>query len=211
MTTREITDEEAWAFALENEGLANKLCRRFNLNGLPPGVDFEWLKSEAWDGLFNAAKKWDPEKARFSTFAMFVMKNHLLNRLHAHVAAQGGSRSRNSKQRVAWVDSIEGHADWLSRTYADVGDDFPEPAYLGVEDPGYEAVDEASEGQMWMERLASLDLNEKQRRIAELRVSGMMFKDIAEVFETSTQAVEQLWRHHVLLPLREMASLEQAS
>lgn len=54
------TDEEAWAVALENEGLANKICRSAIQRGAHPrGVDFDWLKSHAWEGLFKAAKKWD--------------------------------------------------------------------------------------------------------------------------------------------------------
>lgn len=195
MSVREITDEEAWEFALANEGLLNKLCRRFTNQGLPRGIDFEWLKSEGWEPLFNAAKKWDPEKAAFSTFAMFVMRNHLINQMRRHEAAQGGPRGHTKNGRIAWVGSIEGDVEHM-RNQMDNGDgaDFA-PQYLGVEDPGYEALEDRDEGRLWLDRIEGPGFTELGRRVVHLRVyEGLEFQDIAEVLGTSTQNAFGVWR-----------------
>lgn len=190
------TNEEAWAMALENEGLANKICRRFLDKGVPRGIDFEWLKSVAWEGLHRAAKQWNPKVARFSTFAMLVMRNELLRAMQRHEAAQGGPRSHDSKVRVAWVGSIEADTDF----YARMGESptkQAEPAYMAVEDPGYEEVDErlSSEGVFWMERLEGLlkDLPEHHQDWIRQRLAGRMFTEIAADAGVTGEAVRGIF------------------
>lgn len=194
------TDEEAWAMALENEGLANRVCRNFTTNGLPRGVDFEWLKSIAWEGLYLAAKTWDPSRGKFSTIATVIIRHELIRHMRRHEAAQGGPRSNNgNNDRVAWVNSIEGDTEHLRSRLHDNrnngGSDDISPDYLAAEDPGYEEVEDRLSETGVVERLLALaPLTERERDIVDRKIDGAAPKDIADEFGVTVQAISLSWQ-----------------
>lgn len=61
-----LSDEEVERLVLENQGLAYKVASAYRLHS---GADRDDLNQAALIGLFEAARKYDPDRGKFSSYA----------------------------------------------------------------------------------------------------------------------------------------------
>jgi RNA polymerase sigma factor (sigma-70 family) len=73
-----MTDAEAWALVLENQGLVRSVIARFLRGPARQGFEFDELLTAAQLGAFRAAKTWDASKGRLSTWLVPAIRNALL-------------------------------------------------------------------------------------------------------------------------------------
>lgn len=192
------TPAENWEIAEANRGLAKRVVRKFCLQGYG-SFTLAWddLGSEAMLALYKAASKFDPSRGfRYSTLATVYVRNHLLDALQTDLRATGGTREKfKDSKRVAWVQSLEEVAEWVS------DDDFTsdELSQMGSGEHT-EWTDEEIDRQVLLRRLSDRvarfrpSLTEQERTVLDGRLTGKPFADIGEEMGVTKQRAEQAWQ-----------------
>lgn len=203
---REMSNEEIWAKALENEGLLNQVVGRVFRKGAQ-GLEFEDLKSAGWEGLYSAVSTFDPDKGyRFSTYASTCIFNKLMSVLQLEIAAHGGSRGRGRRKRHAFVQSLD---EWLfegdkggqgnpgtgafspgeTRPYGRSGAAKRTPA---LQEGHEDEVIRRFNGAYYMGLLLELELDERSRDMVMLRLDGWSLNRIGEKYGVTRERVRQV-------------------
>src|ERR1051326_361596 len=118
------TPEDIAAIVTANRGLAMKAVSKWFQRGLTSStMDFGDMEQEAMVGLTQAAQTYDPSKGfTFGTYATKCVNTRVWCAIFDNNKPSGGSRKRDkgkNKERVAWVESLEGFADKMSSRGAD--------------------------------------------------------------------------------------------
>ena len=69
------TDENCWKKAMANVGLAVNLAKKHNRGR--PQVGYDVFLVAGMEGLFWAAKQWEPKKGAYSTWAVWRMRDRM--------------------------------------------------------------------------------------------------------------------------------------
>ena len=102
-------DKEAWELVLKNMWLLEVGARKHLLYARAPESSREDVKSIALVSLFQSAKRWDPEKGKYSTYAVSDMRrcrreiDKIRGAVHVHIGLRRkladllASAERNSR------------------------------------------------------------------------------------------------------------------
>lgn len=86
--------------------LAHSCVRRFYLT-MPPDVSYDDLFAAALEGLWRAAKTWNPDRAKFSTYATACMRRAMIDWLRLTRRKRGHRELREqqyTKDDLDWLD-----------------------------------------------------------------------------------------------------------
>lgn len=190
----QVSDEKAWEIAQANEKLLNKIASTQARRG-SAGLDFDQLKSAGWEGLYKAAKAFDPSRGfRFSTLAYRAISNHIYAAIRQEMIQKGGSRNKVDKSRVASVHSLEAMAEKVAG-YWDGNFTWDQFDFIGPETFEAELID-SLDTQAQFDEVMNLLEGYKDRKAALVfylkHFKGLTYTAIGEMFGFSYGRAQQL-------------------
>lgn len=168
---------------MANLGLVGMVVKRFNEEGIARigGQDdaFQW----GVFGLIRAAELWEPEKAKFSTYATWAIISHIKKALAFEGiirlktgGIRGGDKLRQAAQLAQAIQQFPVNED---------GEFF--------EAFGYEEPEPFRDDEKEMVRRAVAKLGERDAAIVWARVNGEKLETIGRRLGVSKERVRQLW------------------
>lgn len=182
-TTRQPAPETAAERAALIEGLV-PLARKAARVGRRkwPMVEWDDLLSDAYLGIICAVDKWDPERSKSLPGWAYGQAIH---------AIQDGMRDRDLLSRDHRDAVKAGTVEAPRMLTLDGGEDLPIDCYVGVDEAGFTAVEDADEFQWLRARVDELP-NQRYRYVLTRHLNGDSGVDIAATLGVSESRVCQL-------------------
>jgi RNA polymerase sporulation-specific sigma factor len=165
--TKEGSDE----LVNDNLGLVHSILRKFNL----PDSQYQELYSEGVLGLVEAAKRYKPGKAKFSTYAYFRVKGAILNFIQNNKSIIKIPWRRNKdgeKIKVVSLSPTSEDEDWNQQQF-DISD----------EEKGYASVE--------LEESLKKILTNQEYEILLLKMEGYSLNEISEKIKIPQKKINE--------------------
>jgi RNA polymerase sigma factor (sigma-70 family) len=176
---------------LAHVGLARRLARHQHARAAGTGLDLADFEGAAYEGLMQAAQRWDPERARsFGGFAKFRIRGAIQDWMRTTYPASS-PRWENDRRRKAGLEKV-------AQTAVGEGP----LVFIGQEERGFRDT----ESRLTLEAIvAKAPLNHNQRLVLEQRLAGETMKDIGLGLGVTESRVCQIYAEAEQL-LREAAA-----
>lgn len=170
--------------ASKHSGLVRKLAKKH----ICYGVEFEDLMAAGNEGLMEAVKRYDPEKGKFSTYAVYWIRAKIFRYIQSHrvVNEPPNIQDENIREGRDSAVVIESYVDWQ----------------IPQADDGCDIHDS-----LFCEQLLS-HLNERDREIMKLRYyDNLLPGEIAEMVGLTRQGIDFILERG-LIKMKKVGSLK---
>lgn len=174
--TREVSEQEI----RDNEALVHFVIRRMYAKGtLRPEIEYDDAHSTGMLGLWEALRRWDPERAELSTYCSSYIWGYVMTHQRSVMRATGWSRRGGG--RVAHVASLE----------RELAEDFTLHDKLACDRPTEDVAHWSREAKALLTWIRALP--PRQRTVARRRfLDEAPLKAVADELGVTTQRVSQI-------------------